>query len=77
MTGDAKALVKRIRRFTRLPIAVGFGIFLSCYSAYMLLRPPFLFNGGGRMAELAAGFAGGVTGGATAMPGAIRPSGAI
>ena len=26
MTGDAKALVKRIRRFTRLPIAVGFGI---------------------------------------------------
>jgi tryptophan synthase alpha chain len=26
MTGDAQALVKRIRRFTRLPIAVGFGI---------------------------------------------------
>jgi tryptophan synthase alpha chain len=26
MTGDAKALVKRIRRFTRLPVAVGFGI---------------------------------------------------
>jgi tryptophan synthase alpha chain len=26
MTGDAKALVKRIRRFTKLPIAVGFGI---------------------------------------------------
>src|ERR1700692_1520117 len=26
MTGDAKTLVKRIRRFTRLPIAVGFGI---------------------------------------------------
>jgi tryptophan synthase alpha chain len=26
MTGDAAALVKRIRRFTKLPIAVGFGI---------------------------------------------------
>jgi tryptophan synthase alpha chain len=26
MTGDAPALVKRIRRFTKLPIAVGFGI---------------------------------------------------
>src|SRR5271165_2085744 len=26
MTGDAQALVKRIRRFTRLPVAVGFGI---------------------------------------------------
>ena len=37
----------------------------------MLLRPPFAFNGGGRMVEIAAGFAGGITGGATAMPGAI------
>jgi tryptophan synthase alpha chain len=26
MTGDAQSLVKRIRRFTKLPIAVGFGI---------------------------------------------------
>jgi tryptophan synthase alpha chain len=26
MTGDAKNLVKRIRRFTKLPIAVGFGV---------------------------------------------------
>ena len=26
MTGDARALVKRIRRFTALPVAVGFGI---------------------------------------------------
>jgi tryptophan synthase alpha chain len=26
MTGDAKTLVKRLRRFTKLPIAVGFGI---------------------------------------------------
>jgi tryptophan synthase alpha chain len=26
MTGDAQSLVKRVRRFTKLPIAVGFGI---------------------------------------------------
>jgi tryptophan synthase alpha chain len=26
LTGDAEALVKRIRRFTKLPVAVGFGI---------------------------------------------------
>jgi tryptophan synthase alpha chain len=26
MTGDARTLVKRIRRFTKLPVAVGFGI---------------------------------------------------
>jgi len=26
MTGDAQSLVKRIRRFTKLPVAVGFGI---------------------------------------------------
>lgn len=51
--------------------AVGFGIFLCSYSVYMLLRPPFTFDGGGRIAEVAAGFAGGITGGATAMPGAI------
>jgi tryptophan synthase alpha chain len=26
MSGDAQSLVKRIRRFSKLPIAVGFGI---------------------------------------------------
>jgi len=57
--------------FSPHTFAVGFGIFLSCYSTYMLLRPPFTFNAGGRVAEIAAGFAGGITGGATAMPGAI------
>jgi len=60
-----------LQGFSPHTFAAGFGIFLSCYSTYMLLRPPFMFNGGGRMAELAAGFAGGVTAGATAMPGAI------
>ena len=51
--------------------AAGFGGFLACYSIYMLLRPDVVIRGGGRFAEIAAGFAGGVTGGATAFPGAI------
>jgi len=51
--------------------AAGFGAFLVCYSAYMLLRPRLAIRGGGRFAEVAAGFAGGVTGGATAFPGAV------
>lgn len=50
---------------------VGFGIFLACYSIYMLLRPAIVVSSGGRFAEIAAGFAGGITGGATAFPGAI------
>jgi uncharacterized membrane protein YfcA len=37
----------------------------------MLLRPCVVVRGGGRFAEVAAGFAGGITGGATAFPGAI------
>jgi uncharacterized membrane protein YfcA len=37
----------------------------------MLLRPAIVVRGGGRFAEVAAGFMGGLTGGATAFPGAI------
>jgi uncharacterized protein len=51
--------------------AAGFGVFLVCYSIYMMLRPALIVSGGGRFAEIAAGFAGGITGGATAFPGAI------
>lgn len=51
--------------------AAGFGIFLALYSGYMLLRPGLTVRRGGRLAEIAAGFAGGITGGATAFPGAI------
>jgi uncharacterized protein len=51
--------------------AAGFGIFLVCYSIYMLARPAFLVAEGGRFASVAAGFAGGITGGATAFPGAF------
>ena len=49
--------------------AAGFGGLLVCYSLYMFLRPRLAIRGGGRFAEVAAGFAGGVTGGATAFPG--------
>jgi uncharacterized membrane protein YfcA len=52
-------------------LVAGFGVFLACYSIYMLLRPSVVFTGGGRFAEIAAGFVGGITGGATAFPGAI------
>jgi uncharacterized protein len=51
--------------------AAGFGAFLVCYSIYMTLRPSLVVRGGSRLAEIAAGFAGGITGGATAFPGAI------
>ena len=51
--------------------AAAFGLFLICYSLYMLLRPHLLVRSGSRYAEIAAGFAGGITGGATAFPGAI------
>ena len=39
--------------------AAGFGVFLICYSVYMLLRPHFTCRSGGRWAEIAVGFAGG------------------
>jgi uncharacterized membrane protein YfcA len=51
--------------------AVAFGVFLVCYSAYMLMRPGLVIRRGGTLADIAAGFAGGVTGGSIAFPGAI------
>jgi hypothetical protein len=51
--------------------AAWFGAFLICYSLYTLMRPAVIFKGGGRFAEIAVGFAGGITGGATAFPGAL------
>jgi uncharacterized protein len=62
---------KLLEDFSPHTFAAGFGVFLSCYSTYMLLRPDIAFRGGGRIAEVAAGFAGGITGGATGMPGAF------
>jgi uncharacterized membrane protein YfcA len=60
-----------LRSFDAHIFAAGFGFFLICYSLYMLLRPHLIVRGGGRFVEVAAGFAGGITGGATAFPGAI------
>jgi uncharacterized membrane protein YfcA len=63
--------VKLLQYFSAYAFAAGFGILLVCYSGFMLLRPRFTIQSGGRLVEVAAGFAGGVTGGATAFPGAI------
>jgi uncharacterized protein len=60
-----------LKAFDARIFAAGFGLFLICYSLYMLLRPNFVARGRGRFAEIVAGFAGGITGGATAFPGAI------
>jgi uncharacterized membrane protein YfcA/uncharacterized protein YjiS (DUF1127 family) len=51
--------------------ATGFGAILACYAAYLLLRPQFVVRRGGTAAALAVGFAGGITGGAAAFPGAV------
>lgn len=48
-----------------------FGIFLICYSVYTLLRPAVVLQSGNRLTDIAAGFAGGITGGAIALPGPI------
>jgi uncharacterized protein len=48
-----------------------FGVFLVCYSAYMLLRPGIVTQIRSQFADAAAGFAGGITGGSIAFPGAI------
>ena len=52
---------------------VGFGMFLSIYAAYMLLRPAMERVGAvpGRVRDAAIGFGGGLVGGLTAMPGAL------
>jgi uncharacterized membrane protein YfcA len=62
---------KLLQHFSPYTFAAGFGIFLILYSVYMLTRPCFTIRSGGRLFEVAAGFAGGITGGATAFPGAI------
>jgi uncharacterized protein len=51
--------------------AVAFGVFLIVYCTYMTLRPCLVIARGCLASELAVGFLGGVTGGATAFPGAI------
>jgi len=52
---------------------VGFGLFLAVYSAYMLFRPAvaYLRQVGTKLHDAVIGFAGGLVGGLTAMPGAL------
>lgn len=52
---------------------MGFGIFLAVYAGYMLLRPAvhFFADIRGGFYDAAVGFAGGLVGGLTAMPGAL------
>jgi uncharacterized membrane protein YfcA len=47
----------------------GLGIFLLCYGAYMLIRKPFFIRQQRTTFDFGAGFIGGITGGAGALPG--------
>lgn len=74
LTGGAAGIpigAELLRRVDPHIFAAGFGAFLCAYSAYMLLRPIRALAGGGPLADTAAGFAGGITGGAIAFPGAV------
>ncbi len=64
---------KLLESFNPHAFAVGFGLFLICYTIYMLLRPHLTYKGAGRLAEIIGGFAGGITG-ATAFAGALAAS---
>ncbi|HVY14681.1 MAG TPA: sulfite exporter TauE/SafE family protein [Rhodopila sp.] len=50
---------------------VGFGLFLICYSGYMLLKPDTVFRFDKSWAEVVVGLGGGLLGGAIAFPGAL------
>jgi uncharacterized membrane protein YfcA len=52
---------------------IGFGVFLAAYAGYMLFRPAvhFFRNAEGPWHDAVVGFAGGLVGGVTAMPGAV------
>ncbi|HEX3992576.1 MAG TPA: sulfite exporter TauE/SafE family protein [Acetobacteraceae bacterium] len=50
--------------------AAGFGALLCAYSAYVILRPPFVVSPRLAWLDPLIGFAGGITGGAVAFPGA-------
>jgi uncharacterized protein len=51
--------------------AAAFGVFLVGYSAWMLVRRTLPLRRHGKIGDFVSGFAGGVTGGAIAFPGAI------
>jgi uncharacterized membrane protein YfcA len=62
-----------LQRVDATVFRIGFGIFLVAYAAYMLARPAVRppREARGRLRDAAVGFAGGVLGGLTAMPGAV------
>lgn len=63
---------KLLEAFDARLFAMGFGCFLVCYSLYMLLSPRCVVSSdNNRYADVLAGFIGGISGGATAFPGAI------
>jgi uncharacterized protein len=52
------------------PLKLGVGLLLICYSAWMgLVRRPPIVSGGGRLADAAVGFTGGVMGGMASLSG--------
>ena len=56
-----------------IPPAIYLGLFLATYAAYMFFRPEaaYLRDVQSRLRDAAVGFAGGLVGGLTAMPGAL------
>jgi uncharacterized membrane protein YfcA len=50
---------------------IAFGIFLVCWSGYVLLRPQLKFHRKSQIADVFVGITGGITGGAIAFPGAV------
>jgi uncharacterized membrane protein YfcA len=50
---------------------VAFGMFLVCWSSYLLLRPQLKLQRKGPLADVIVGLTGGISGGAIAFPGAL------
>jgi uncharacterized membrane protein YfcA len=80
IAGGALGIVPAIwllHRVDAAVIRVGFGVFLVAYAAAMLLRPAAAIavaarhDAPGRLRQAVVGFAGGLVGGLTAMPGAL------
>src|SRR5262245_3772105 len=57
------------------PFRIGFGVFLTAYASFMLLRPALRYfeSARGTGYDAAVGLMGGLVGGVTAMPGAVPP----
>lgn len=62
-----------LQRVDATAFRIGFGVFLTAYAAYMLVRPAVrpLREPSGRLRDALVGLGGGAVGGLTAMPGAV------